>query len=557
MDLIEGFESSVLGANLMGKYIEPVLLKLCNLYADPETCKGTLKLMAPLIYENLIKKTLNPRKVCNSFFICPKEYWMKDNFDEYAKKILADKPPKNIPVPKKHSIYKAVHFSDIHADMDYLPGSNANCNAFICCHKESGTPVTPKDAAKYWGSNEKCAVPYRTIEQAIKSVADFVKPELIIWTGDTANQDMWEHKNETQLIPTKIVTEYFTKYLPNSIIIPIFGNHDVFPNGNYKFHGMHWMHKELVKYWGPLIGEEAKKELEHQGFYSVYHKSYNLRFIALNTEACDAYNFNVLSIEKDPEEQLIWLHKTLLRAEMNKEDVIIIGHVPPGDDTCSEEWSKRYCVLVERFQNIIRGQFFGHTHMSEVSLQKSYDKKDTIGLAVITPSFTPSRATKLSYDGATDFSVYDFDRDTNSLTNIYIYRMLLSEANSKLATQPPLWSMLYDYLSEYDLKDLSLESMVEFSNKLKKGSPYLKKYVNNYKVRLPWEWNNDKMIAKKHIAQFIFCQVSTGIYEDFAKCMGANLLYMLFEKPSPQAGLPTTIFWIIQKALGKWHQHSK
>jgi len=415
----------------------------------------------------------------------------------------------------------------------------------------------PKDAAKYWGTNEKCAIPYRTVEEAIKSVAEHVKPELILWTGDTANQDSWEHKNETQLLPTKILTQYFKKYLPNSIIIPIFGNHDVFPNGNYKFNGMQWMLKELAGYWGPIIGEDAKKELERQGFYSVYHKSYNLRFIALNTEACDVYNYNVISVVRDPEGQLNWFHQTLLKAERNKEDVIIVGHVPPGDDTCSIEWSKRYSVLIERFQNIIRGQFFGHTHTSQVSLQKSFDKKDSIGLSIIAPSLSPSRGGKLPYDGATDFSVYDFDRDTNSLLNIYIYRMLLSEANSKLATQTPLWSMLYDYLSEYDLKDLSLESMKEFANKIKKGSPYLKKYVNNYKLRLPWDWNTDKMIAKKHIAQFMHCQVSTGIYEDFSKCMGINLLYMLLESPSPQVELPTTIYWIIQKALGKWHIYTK
>jgi len=41
----------------------------------------------------------------------------------------------------------------------------------------------------------------------------------------------------------------------------------------------------------------------------------------------------------DPLGQLKFLEETLLLSEKNKNDVIIIGHIPPGDVFSMSEWS--------------------------------------------------------------------------------------------------------------------------------------------------------------------------------------------------------------------------
>ena len=69
---------------------------------------------------------------------------------------------------------------------------------------------------------------------------------------------------------------------------------------------------------------------------------------------------------------LRFLEETLLDCEANGEVAYIIGHIPPGDVFALSQWSKRFVGLVNRFTNIIRGQFYGHTHYDEFKNIKSH-----------------------------------------------------------------------------------------------------------------------------------------------------------------------------------------
>jgi len=51
-------------------------------------------------------------------------------------------------------------------------------------------------------------------------------------------------------------------------------------------------------------------------------------------------------------------------------------------------WSARYRALVDRFTNIIRGQFFGHTHTDQVQVVRSFADGSPVGSIYIAPSFT-------------------------------------------------------------------------------------------------------------------------------------------------------------------------
>ena len=79
-----------------------------------------------------------------------------------------------------------------------------------------------------------------------------------------------------------------------------------------------------------------------------------------------------------------------------------MGHIPPGDFGCTSckesytreksnsiiAWSGRYRALVDRFSNIIRGQFFGHTHTDQVQVVRSFADGSPVGSIYIAPSFT-------------------------------------------------------------------------------------------------------------------------------------------------------------------------
>jgi sphingomyelin phosphodiesterase len=65
-------------------------------------------------------------------------------------------------------------------------------------------------------------------------MADELKPDMIIWTGDNIAHDIW-HQNETyQPVPTEIATKFIKKYLPGVPLFPVFGKADEIHIG-YKY----------------------------------------------------------------------------------------------------------------------------------------------------------------------------------------------------------------------------------------------------------------------------------------------------------------------------------
>jgi len=119
------------------------------------------------------------------------------------------------------------------------------------------------------------------------------------------------------------------------------------------------------------------EEFKKYGYYSTLideEKGRNLRIIntfVASDDVLNLYNINTLF---DPENQLKWLQETLSNSEKNKEDVFIIRHIPIGQ-TINEASNKHLLVLFERYSNIIRGIFAGHSHNDELSYIRDSNKK--------------------------------------------------------------------------------------------------------------------------------------------------------------------------------------
>ena len=43
--------------------------------------------------------------------------------------------------------------------------------------------------------------------------------------------------------------------------------------------------------WRDYLDTQAYQDLKNLGYYSIYKEQYNIKFIVLNTEACDLLNF--------------------------------------------------------------------------------------------------------------------------------------------------------------------------------------------------------------------------------------------------------------------------
>lgn len=64
------------------------------------------------------------------------DYLKQDNFMDYVYDDI-EKYPEN------RETLTFIQFTDLHLDLDYVPGSSVTCNTVMCCRAENGFPEDP------------------------------------------------------------------------------------------------------------------------------------------------------------------------------------------------------------------------------------------------------------------------------------------------------------------------------------------------------------------------------------------------------------------------------
>ncbi|EGI64819.1 Sphingomyelin phosphodiesterase [Acromyrmex echinatior] len=177
---------------------------------------------------------------------------------------------------------------------------------------------------------------------------------------------------------------------------------------------------------------------------------------------------------RDPDGQLQWLADMLLQAEMDREYVHILAHLPPGNTDCQTTWKREYVKIVNRFAHIIRAQFNGHTHKDELQLIYGSDDNSKISnVAWNGGSVTTYQNVNPNYKFYTidskNYEVKDFEN--------WIYNLTLANINSD---QRPLWYKSYSFKEEYELSDLTYDSLQAWLFKLLNDEKLLNRYYRNY-----------------------------------------------------------------------------
>ena len=122
-----------------------------------------------------------------------------------------------------------------------------------------------------------------------------------------------------------------------------------------------WMYSNVSKPFEKWLGAEQLSTFKKGGYYTLVPEP-GLRLVVLNTNICYLNNFWLAYSPEDPNGQLQWFADTMLQAEREGSNVIIIGHISPGSGSCWPVWSEKFNAIVQRFENIVRGQFYGHAH---------------------------------------------------------------------------------------------------------------------------------------------------------------------------------------------------
>jgi len=126
-------------------------------------------------------------------------------------------------------------------------------------------------------------------------------------------------------------------------------------------------------------------------------------------------------------------------------------------DDCWWIWNKHFNAVVDRYQNIIVGQFYGHTHNDDFKV--FFDGERPSATAFISPSITPYTDINSGYkvfhfDGARDAS-----EATWELVDSETFTYNLTEANANGQAD---WYQLYSTKDAYGLSSLRPAELYDF-----------------------------------------------------------------------------------------------
>ena len=100
---------------------------------------------------------------CSKLGLCSQPRIVKESLEEYQRKVLLDKPPREYPnsVTSENPM-KFVVFADVHIDPNYTQTKSTHCNSSLCCRNDSPDVHDDKDRPGKWGIVGQCDLPYVT-----------------------------------------------------------------------------------------------------------------------------------------------------------------------------------------------------------------------------------------------------------------------------------------------------------------------------------------------------------------------------------------------------------
>lgn len=356
--------------------------------------------------------------------------------------------PDPLPVPSPHvpgsPTFRMLQLSDTHIDLKYKEGTSAVCGEPLCC-REVNAKLPESDLSGYWGDYRDCDIPLRTLEGMMKAIAAKHKDlDFVIWTGDVPAHDIWNQTRDGQLDLIRTVSSLFDQYLGHVPILPALGNHESAPVNSFPRpeitgrSSISWLYNELDDIWSKWLPASSMEYIKKGAYYSVPLKK-GLKLISLNMNYCNNQNWWLLLNTTDPADELTWLIHELQESELLGERVLIIGHIPPGSNDCMQVWSTNYYRIVNRYENTISGQFFGHTHQDEFEIfydddeQQQHEAKNrtkfpflrATGVAHVGPSATTFGGVNPGY------RIYTIDAKTFDIIDYETYFVNLTAANAK------------------------------------------------------------------------------------------------------------------------------
>jgi len=366
--------------------------------------------------------------------------------------------------------FSFLHVTDIHLDIKYHPSSASKCVEFsklgtMCCRKLD-IPINGSHPCSIWGdlNNDIPPLLFDSIMNWTKNNLNF---DFIINTGDSGSHkdidQVFSNDNEESI---NFVSDTIDKYFPTKAVYNVIGNHDASPNVDqaWPLYYKKFL-KKTTKKWKKWVSDN---NLTNFGYYSL-DLNKNIKIIAFNSLYYDTNNFfQVNSTEKDIKQtnyQMIWLKNIFKDVKKNNKKVIFLNHIPLYGSESNSYMNDNLSKILSTYNDTILLNLNGHSHTDRFLLYKK--NNDFVNFGIINPSIYTD-------NDFPSFRVYYYKN------NILNYNNYFCNLTKIIETDIFECNKNYNFLDEYDLKNIDLQNLINLYDKLLTNKTYYNKYVKHY-----------------------------------------------------------------------------
>lgn len=81
-----------------------------------------------------------------------------------------------------------------------------------CCRANSGPSKNESEKAGYYGAVARCDLPLRTVEKVLSYIASEIRPDVVIWLGDSIYAAAYNVSKESMTDVLQTLTGLMKKY---------------------------------------------------------------------------------------------------------------------------------------------------------------------------------------------------------------------------------------------------------------------------------------------------------------------------------------------------------
>jgi len=499
-----------------------ILLNQLNDGVDADTLCLAIDSQGPHVLSIIKNRAATVDKICRNMNLCidpAPEGMLKRSVignEEKNVKQLRLKAKKNrskakknrAKVAKRSGVIRIGQVADIHVDPNYAIGSPTDCGLVVCCREH----YKGNGSAGSYGTYQ-CNTPQRTLDLFLQKVKD-LDPAFVVYTGDNPNHHVWEEHRDENILCSDIAYESLGRVLEGTKVYCAIGNHEAYPTN--LFYPRDEMTQDLMRrfvdWWSPLgeLGEEQRNTILKGAVYTIPTQIPGLRILSVNT--CYWYIFNFYNILMEDSEEEIYVkqfvEESLANARAAGEKVLMLLHHPQGDPDSIVNHARWLRQTITDYSDVILFTMSGHTHYDEVKLYRNPVTGIPNSVVHVAPSVTPMT----SSGGGVNPSVriFTMDSETFELLEIEQYQMDLSQVEN----ENPEIKLIYKFTEEYDLPDVSVESMGQFMERIKIDEEYFNKWWKNRNTQGP---QDRECTGECRIEQI--CYLDNVVYDEYLECV--------------------------------------